>query len=75
MYFEYELLSEKGIRSENQDNALVTTNNKGNALIVLADGMGGHIGGKTASSIAVRYLKELFKSIDLDSMNESEINK
>lgn len=47
------------IRSENQDFVLIDDEY---ALFLLADGMGGHLGGKVASSLAVReahsYLRE-----------------
>lgn len=46
-------------RSENQDNFLVSPEMQ---LFVVADGMGGHKGGETASSLAVKAIGDYFKA-------------
>ena len=75
MSFIYNLISDKGKRDENQDNALVSINDFGYAIAVLADGMGGHIGGKTASTIAIKLINYLFGDLDLSKMNDKQIKK
>ncbi len=54
------------VRSENQDFAIVSDEIEGGAekgqLMVVADGMGGHKGGATASKLAANTIKERFLS-------------
>lgn len=50
--FTYELLSERGGRRENED-AIGMTRREENLCFVLADGLGGHGGGREASRLAV----------------------
>lgn len=55
------------IRSSNQDSFYIDTNGK---WCVVADGMGGHNGGETASKIAVETVKENMIGFDKDDFSE-----
>lgn len=56
------------VRSENQDFAIVSEELEGapdkGRLMVVADGMGGHKGGATASKLAANTIKELYLASD-----------
>ncbi len=55
-------LSDVGrVRSENQDGCGVFRDSHGNQLLVVADGMGGHRGGATASRVCVETLGRVFQ--------------
>ncbi|NQX83876.1 MAG: serine/threonine-protein phosphatase [Mycoplasmataceae bacterium] len=73
MKYKYHLESHQGLRNENQDNAAIFKNKYGYAVAVLADGMGGHIGGKLASSMAIRVMEVLFMELDLTNMTDENI--
>ncbi|MBR3305829.1 MAG: serine/threonine-protein phosphatase [Lachnospiraceae bacterium] len=69
---EYALFSEKGLRSVNQD-AVLAASRDDHALLVVADGMGGHSFGEVASAAIIKavndwwvtaYDKEPFPSLD-----------
>jgi len=56
-------LSDVGaVRSENQDACAELQNGSGARLLVVADGMGGHRGGATASRLAVETLAQVFRA-------------
>ena len=59
--FEVSLKSVIGTREEQQDSAAVRLNYD-NGIIVICDGMGGHKGGKLASSIAAEKMAENFNN-------------
>ena len=52
--------SDPGGRKENEDSAAILTGKNG-LLAVVADGLGGHGGGKTASRAAVHVMETCFK--------------
>ena len=56
------LKSDKGYaRENNEDNVGMATNNDGDKLYILCDGMGGYKGGEIASYECVKYFKDKFK--------------
>lgn len=62
---QYEVLTDIGKkRTVNEDSAAVYTLPSGVILAVIADGMGGHLGGDYASSTAVRLIGEQFMELD-----------
>lgn len=50
------------VRDHNEDSVTIVKNENNEYLLVVADGMGGHIGGEIASKIAVTHLEEKFKA-------------
>ena len=48
----------------------LTSKNGAAAVIVVADGIGGHVGGKTASTIAVRTLEEITRKYFSNDQND-----
>lgn len=61
----FEVLTDIGRkRTVNEDSAAVYTLPNGIMLAVIADGMGGHLGGDYASSTAVRLIGEQFMQLD-----------
>ena len=62
---QFEVLTDSGKkRTVNEDSAAVYTLPSGVILAVIADGMGGHLGGDYASSTAVRLIGEQFMELD-----------
>ena len=62
------------VRDHNEDSVIIVSNDEGNHLMAIADGMGGHSAGEIASSIAISYLgkhfKESFRSMSkVDAFN------
>ncbi len=61
----FEVLTDIGRkRTVNEDSAAVYTLPNGIMLAVIADGMGGHLGGDYASSTAVKVIGEQFMELD-----------
>ncbi|MGH9887848.1 MAG: protein phosphatase 2C domain-containing protein, partial [bacterium] len=55
-------LSDPGrVRTENQDALAVLENTSRERLILVADGMGGHRGGETASKICLQIVERVFR--------------
>ena len=48
------------IRDHNEDNVIILSNDKGEYLLAVADGMGGHKAGEVASAIVINHLTEEF---------------
>ena len=65
----YYACSEKGLREHNED-AYLTEKIDDCYFFGIADGMGGHVGGEFASSIAIDQIKDLIKSKKQDGLIE-----
>ena len=50
------------VRDHNEDSVIIVKNDENNYLMAIADGMGGHSAGEVASSIAINYLGDCFKT-------------
>ena len=58
----YASLSDAGrVRAENQDAVALIENTSGEKLLLVADGMGGHRGGETASRICLKTVERVFR--------------
>lgn len=64
MIIDFSLLSERGPRSENQDSVAAFIRDDGSLLACVADGLGGHRGGKRASEAVVEELQNAGSHID-----------
>lgn len=60
-------------RKENQDREGIFYNKNGEILLVLCDGMGGHIGGKQASNLAIKKISEEFYASNFHDYNSDVI--
>lgn len=70
---QFEKLSDIGKkRTVNEDSVAIFTHPEGITLAVIADGMGGHLGGDFASSTAVEVLGEAFMKIDVSQYSAHE---
>ena len=65
-------ITDKGkVRELNEDNVIILKNNHNQVLLAVADGMGGHNSGETASFISISELEKEFSKIDkFDSKEE-----
>jgi PPM family protein phosphatase len=69
--FDYAISSEKGPRRENEDSVGAWELSDGGLAIAIADGLGGHMGGKFASRLAIEHFRqatETGRSPDLTSI-------
>lgn len=55
------------IRKQNEDSIRICRNQLGHALLLVADGMGGHNAGEVASSIACREIGDSFERINVET--------
>lgn len=68
---EFSYLTDPGqVRDHNEDSVTIVKNEKGEILMAVADGMGGHKGGEIASSIAITHIGKRF--IDTSSVGSKE---
>ncbi len=68
-------LTETGRRPKNQDNFILFKNKYDFLIAVVADGMGGHKGGSTASKAIVKMVKKEFNKVDFTGMYDDEVRK
>jgi len=63
------------VRSDNQDTVYCREISENCGLFVVADGMGGHRGGKTASSMAADAISGIFDKKYTDDMTSDDIKE
>ena len=61
------------VRSHNEDSVTIVENGKGEYLVVVADGMGGHKAGEVASSLAVNELSRRFSELSSIGTKEEAV--
>ena len=71
MKVDYYEVSDVGLKRKNNEDYLLVAAELG--LYLLADGMGGHLGGEVASQMALTSIKRFFE--DNPDINEEDINK
>ncbi len=62
------------IRDHNEDSVIIVQNRSGEYLLAVADGMGGHLCGEVASSIAITHIGNRFKNLSSIGNKEDAIN-
>lgn len=69
MEVKFTALSEIGyVRAHNEDSYGIAENTPNGSIYVVCDGMGGHVGGATASRLAVESILEYFKKEKYDNL-------
>ncbi len=72
---EYSYLTDPGkVRDHNEDSVIVVENRGGEILLAVADGMGGHLAGEVASSIAISHIGKRFKELGSIGNKEDAIH-
>jgi protein phosphatase len=62
------------VREHNEDSVVIVQNESGEYLLAVADGMGGHLCGEVASSIAISHIGNCFKSLNSIGSKEAAMN-
>lgn len=62
------------VRDHNEDSVIIVENQSGEYLLAVADGMGGHLCGEVASSIAITHIGKRFKELSSVGNKEDAIN-
>ncbi len=72
---QYEYITDSGkVRDHNEDSVIIVENQNGEYLLAVADGMGGHLCGEVASSLAISHIGERFRSLSSVGNKEDAIN-
>ena len=61
------------VRTHNEDNVTIISNNNNEFILAVADGLGGHKAGEVASNIAIEHITESFESIESLGKKEDAI--
>ena len=62
------------VRDHNEDSVIITENDTKEVMLAVADGMGGHLAGEVASSIAISHIGKRFKEISSVGNKEDAFN-
>ena len=72
---EYSYLTDPGkVRDHNEDSVIIVENLNKEVLLAVADGMGGHLAGEVASSIAISHVGKRFKELSSIGTKEDAIH-
>lgn len=72
---EYSYITDPGkVRDHNEDSVIIVENQAKEHLLAVADGMGGHLCGEVASSIAISHIGKRFKELSSIGNKEDAIN-
>lgn len=71
----YGYLTDPGkVRDHNEDSVVITENANKEILLAVADGMGGHLAGEVASSIAITHIGKRFREMSTVGNKEDAFN-
>ena len=71
----YSYLTDPGkVRDHNEDSVVITENANKEILLAVADGMGGHLAGEVASSIAITHIGKRFREMSTVGNKEDVFN-